>query len=149
MPALLLGLALAAPVRAELPRQKFLTFDAAETIGRAAYAACDRAGYDVTVLVVDRANQPMVLLRDDRAANGTAEMVRLKANSVMAFGLPSGDYAKFGPPLLPTMTNGAGALPIKVGNELIGAVAVSGAPEGAKDVACAQAGLAKAADKLK
>ena len=45
--------------------------------------------------------------------------------------------------------NAQGGVPIKVGDQTIGAVAVSGAPGGDKDVACANAGLAKAADRLK
>jgi uncharacterized protein GlcG (DUF336 family) len=35
------------------------------------------------------------------------------------------------------------------GEQLIGAVSLSGAPAGDKDAACATAGLAKVADKLK
>ena len=42
-----------------------------------------------------------------------------------------------------------GGVPIKVGNEVIGAVGVSGAPGGEKDEACANAGIAKVADSLK
>jgi uncharacterized protein GlcG (DUF336 family) len=42
-----------------------------------------------------------------------------------------------------------GALPIKVGDEVIGAVGVSGSPGGDKDEICAKAGLDKAADQLK
>jgi uncharacterized protein GlcG (DUF336 family) len=37
---------------------------------------------------------------------------------------------------------------IKVGNEVIGAVGVSGAPGGEKDEACANAGIAKVAASL-
>jgi uncharacterized protein GlcG (DUF336 family) len=40
-------------------------------------------------------------------------------------------------------------VPIKVGTATIGAVAVSGAPGGDKDAACANAALAKVADRLK
>jgi uncharacterized protein GlcG (DUF336 family) len=42
-----------------------------------------------------------------------------------------------------------GALPIKVGNETIGAVGVSGAPGGDKDEACAKAGIEKVTADLK
>ena len=41
-----------------------------------------------------------------------------------------------------------GGLPVQVGGSLIGAVGVSGAPEGATDEACANAGLAKVAEYL-
>jgi uncharacterized protein GlcG (DUF336 family) len=42
-----------------------------------------------------------------------------------------------------------GALPIKVGNDTIGAIGVSGAPGGDKDEACAKAAIDKVADQLK
>ena len=42
-----------------------------------------------------------------------------------------------------------GALPIKVGNETIGSVGVSGAPGGEKDEACAKVGIEKVAGELK
>jgi len=46
-------------------------------------------------------------------------------------------------------TYSQGALPIKIGDEVIGAAGVSGAPGGDKDEACAKAGLDKVADQLK
>jgi uncharacterized protein GlcG (DUF336 family) len=42
-----------------------------------------------------------------------------------------------------------GALPIKVGDDVIGAIGVSGAPGGDKDEVCAKAGIDKVADQLK
>jgi uncharacterized protein GlcG (DUF336 family) len=42
-----------------------------------------------------------------------------------------------------------GALPIKVGDDVVGAVGVSGSPGGEKDAVCAQAGIDKVADELK
>ena len=46
-------------------------------------------------------------------------------------------------------TGVAGGVPIRLGNDAIGAVGVSGAVGGDKDEACANAGIAKVADKLK
>jgi uncharacterized protein GlcG (DUF336 family) len=118
-------------------------------------AACRTNGYKVTVLIVDAGNVQKAFLRDDGAANATVEVARMKANSVMAFGRPSGPPANLPPgtpappPVLPGTINAMGGVPIKVNDQLIGAVAVSGAPGGDKDAACANAGLAKVADKLK
>jgi uncharacterized protein GlcG (DUF336 family) len=42
-----------------------------------------------------------------------------------------------------------GGVPIRVGNEVIGAVGVSGAPGGEKDEVCANAGIAKVEAALK
>jgi uncharacterized protein GlcG (DUF336 family) len=41
-----------------------------------------------------------------------------------------------------------GGVPIKVGDQAIGAIGVSGAPGGDKDEACANAGIAKISDRL-
>jgi uncharacterized protein GlcG (DUF336 family) len=52
------------------------------------------------------------------------------------------------PPVEGTIDMGGG-VPIFAGGEVIGAIAVSGAPGWDQDEACAKAGLAKVADKLK
>ncbi len=138
-----------------LPTQKVLTIDVAQTIAQDAMAQCRANGYKVTVTVVDGANIMKAFLRDDGAGMATVEVGRMKANSVMAFGRPSGPPANLPPgtpappPVLPGTINAMGGVPIKVGDQLIGAVSVSGAPGGDKDAACANAALAKVADKLK
>ncbi len=138
-----------------LPTQKVLTIDVAETIAQESMAKCRADGYKVTVTVVDSANVLKAFLRDDGASMATVEVGRMKANSVMAFGRPSGPPANLPPgqpappPVLPGTINAMGGVPIKVGDQLIGAVSVSGAPGGDKDAACANAALAKVADKLK
>ena len=110
-------------------------------------------GHSVTV--VDSANNLKAFLRDDGAAMATVEIGRMKINSVMAFGRASGPPANLPagapipPPILPGTINAEGGLPIKVGDQLIGAVSVSGAPGGDKDAVCGNAGLAKVVDKLK
>ena len=138
-----------------LPTQKMLTIDVAQTLAQEAMMKCRADGYKVTVTVVDGANNLKAFLRDDGAAMATVEIGRMKNNSVMAFGRPSGPPANLPagapvpPPILPGTINAMGGLPIKVGDQLIGAVSVSGAPGGDKDAACANAGLAKVADRLK
>ena len=138
-----------------LPSQKVLTLDVAQTIAHEALMACRANGYKVTVTVVDGANVMKALLRDDGAGMATVEVGRMKANSVMAFGRPSGPPANLPPgtpappPVLPGTINAQGGVPIRVDGQLIGAVSVSGAPGGDKDAACANAALEKVADKLK
>ena len=139
----------------ELPTQKLLTIELAQTIAQEAMAKCRADGYKVTVTVVDHANVLKAFLRDDGSNQVTIEVGRMKANYVMAYGrasappanLPAG--APVPAPIMPGTTYAAGGVPIKVGNQLIGAVSVSGAPGGERDAACANAGLAKVADKLK
>jgi uncharacterized protein GlcG (DUF336 family) len=138
-----------------LPTQKMLTIDVAQSIAQDAMAKCRADGYKVIVTVVDSANILKAFLRDDGAPMATVEVGRMKANSVMAFGRPSGPPANLPagtpapPPVLPGTINAMGGVPIKVGDQLIGAVSVSGAPGGDKDAAFANAALAKVADKLK
>jgi uncharacterized protein GlcG (DUF336 family) len=138
-----------------LPTQKVLTIEVAQAIAQDAMAQCRINGYKVTVTVVDHANVLKAFLRDDGAGMATVEVGRMKANSVMAFGRPSGPPANLPagtpapPPVLPGTINAMGGVPIKVGDQLIGAVSVSGAPGGDKDAACANAALIKVADKLK
>jgi len=138
-----------------LPSQKMLTIDLAQTIAQEAMAKCRADGYKVTVTVVDSSNLIKALLRDDGAARATVEIGRMKNNSVMAFGRASGPPANLPPgapvpaPILPGTINAMGGVPIKVGDQLIGSVSVSGAPGGDKDASCANAALAKVADRLK
>jgi len=149
------GLSACALAQEGLPTQKVLTIDVAQTIAHEAMTQCRANGYKVTVTVVDGANMLKAFLRDDGAGMATIEVGRMKANSVMAFGRPSGPPPNLPagtpppPPVLPGTINAMGGIPIKVGDQLIGAVSVSGAPGGEKDAACANAALAKVADKLK
>ena len=132
-----------------------LTLDLAQTIAQEALAKCRADGYKVSVTVVDHANMLKAFLRDDGSNNVTVEVGRMKTNFVMAYGRPSGPPAnllrarRFRLPPVPNIIYAEGGVPIKVGNQLIGAVSVSGAPGGDKDAACANAALAKVADKLK
>ena len=150
-----LAIASAAVVFAQLPTQKMLTVDVAQTIAQEAMMKCRADGYKVTVMVVDSANMVKALLRDDGAGMATVEVARMKNNTVMSFGRPSGPPpnlapgAPVPPPILPGTINAMGGVPIKVGDQVIGAVSVSGAPGGDKDAACANAALAKVTDKLK
>jgi uncharacterized protein GlcG (DUF336 family) len=95
-------------------------------------------------------------LRDDNASPHTFENSQRKAYTARTFRVPSAEFATrmAGDPVkaqlaLPGVIALAGALPIKVGDEIIGAVGVSGAPGGEKDEACAKTGIDKVADQLK
>jgi uncharacterized protein GlcG (DUF336 family) len=140
---------------AQLPSTKILTLDAAQAIAQGAMEKCRADGYKVTVLVVDGLNAPKAMIRDDGATAATTEVARMKATATMLYNRPSGPAqppppGQAAPPAtIPGTINAQGGVPIKVGEATIGAVAVSGAPGGDKDVACANAGVAKASDKLK
>lgn len=147
--------ALATSALAQLPSTKILTLDVAQSIAQEAMAKCRADGFKVTVLVVDGLNATKAMLRDDGAAASTTEMARMKATSTMLYNRPSGpaNPPPPGTPAPPAVIAGTvnvqGGVPIKVGDATIGAVAVSGAPGGDKDVVCANAALAKVADRLR
>jgi uncharacterized protein GlcG (DUF336 family) len=135
---------------------KALTVDLAQAIAQESMAACRGNGFKVSVIVVDSGNFVKAILRDDGARPATVEIGRMKAYTVIVnAGAPSGPPANLPAgqpvpaPLVPGTVNVMGGVPIKVGDELVGAVAVSGAPGGEKDAACANTALAKVADKLK
>src|SRR5229473_7168995 len=140
---------------AQLPTTKVLTMDVAEIIAQAAMAKCRADGYKVTVLVVDGLNAPKAMIRDDGATASTTEVAKMKATATMLYNRPSGPAqppppGQAAPPATIAGTiNAQGGVPIKFGDVTIGAVAVSGAPGGDKDVACANAGITKVAGKLK
>src|SRR5580765_6179131 len=147
--------ALSTSAAAQLPTSKVLTMDVAEIIAQAAMARCRADGYKVTVLVVDSLNAPKAMLRDDGATASTTEVAKMKARATMLYNRPSGPATPpppgtVNPPAtIPGTINAQGGVPIKVGEATIGAVAVSGAPGGDKDAACANAALAKVADRLR
>ena len=150
-----LAAASAAVAFAQLPSTKMLTVDVAQAIAQESMMKCRADGYKVTVRVVDAGNVLKAFVRDDGAMPGTVEIARMKANSVIMFGRASGPPANapagapIPPPVLPGTINFMGGVPIQAGGQTIGVVAVSGAPGGDKDAACANFALTKLADKLK
>jgi uncharacterized protein GlcG (DUF336 family) len=138
----------------ELLTEKAISVDMAQAMAQAALAQCRANGYRVTATVLDSGGNLKVVIRDDGAALVTVDLSHRKAYSAVAFRRTSGETAKaFGamspPPNVAGTVMLAGGVPIKVGNDTIGAIGVSGAPGGDKDEACANAGIAKVADKLK
>src|SRR6516164_1892568 len=151
-----LACALASPARAQLLNEKSLSAATAMTIAQTALETCTKQGYHVSVHVLGRNGEVLVAVRGDGAPPHTMENSQRKAYTARTFRMPSGEFAqrvKDNPTVSAVHLSGViaaqGALPIKVGDDVIGAVGVSGAPGGEKDEACAKAGLDKVADQLK
>jgi uncharacterized protein GlcG (DUF336 family) len=153
-----IGLAcvLASPASAELLTHKDLSAKITMTIAETAMATCTANGYRVSVTVVGRNGEVLLQWRGDNSSPHTMENSLKKAYTARTFRIPSGEMAKrfkdnpqLGAVFLSNVTTARGALPIKVGEEVIGAAGVSGAPGGEKDEACVKAGLDKVADQLK
>jgi uncharacterized protein GlcG (DUF336 family) len=146
----------AVPAKAELLTQKTLSTPIALAIAQAAYESCVQAGHRVSVTVVGGEGQILISIRGDGASPHTLENSQRKAYTSRTFRTTSGEFAqrvKDNPTLGVVNLSGVialqGALPIKAGDNVIGAVGVSGAPGGDKDEACAKSGIDKVADQLK
>jgi uncharacterized protein GlcG (DUF336 family) len=147
---------LAMPAGAQLLTEKSLSAAMAIAIAQTALETCTKEGYHVSVHVVGLNGEVLVAMRGDDAPPHTMENSERKAYTARTFRIPSGEFAqrvKENPTLSAVHLTGIiaaqGALPIKVGDEVIGAVGVSGAPGGEKDEACAKAGIEKIAGQLK
>ena len=134
--------------------QRSLSLPIAKTIAEAALAACKSHGFATAVVVVDRAGQVMVTLRDEQASVATLEMARRKAYTARVFGNTLEFQKRTEDARYAAQRDVAdilalgGGVPIQVGNETIGGVASSGAGQ-EQDDACAKAGVSKAAGLLK
>jgi uncharacterized protein GlcG (DUF336 family) len=145
---------LAVPAQAQLITHRDLSYPIARTIAEAAIESCGAKGYAVSAVVVDRAGDMMVAMRADNAGPHTMENAR-KAHTARSFRTATSAYAKRydNDPVvrqqvtLPSVIAIPGGLPVKVGDDVIGGVGVSGSP--GVDEPCVQAGLDKVADLLK
>jgi len=138
-----------------LPRRD-LSYSIAKTIAETAIENCTAGGYRVSAVVVDRDGETIVALRGDNASPHAMENARRKAYTALSFRTSTTAYAKRladGDPVareqvtLPNVIAIPGGLPIKVGDDFIGGVGLSGSP--GVDEPCVQAGLEKVADQLK
>src|SRR2546423_1286271 len=154
--ALPLVCGLSGPASAQLLNQKAIPAAMAITIAQTVIDTCKTNGFAVSVSVVGRSGELILQVRGDGAGPHTVENSFKKAYTSRTFRSSSGDFAKRlqDNPLLPlihlsNVVAAQGALPIKAGDDVIGAVGVSGAPGGEKDEVCAKAGIDKVADQLK
>jgi uncharacterized protein GlcG (DUF336 family) len=124
---------------------------ASETI-----AACAKQGYHETAQVVDADGVVIATLRGDVAGAHTLDSALYKAYTAASFKndtLALAERAKGEDSIqalstLPHVMFFGGGVPIKLGDETIGAIGASGAPGGKLDDACARAGLDKIKDRL-
>jgi uncharacterized protein GlcG (DUF336 family) len=124
------------------------------TIAETALAEC---GDHASVAIVDRTGRLKVFLQGDNAAPHNIELARRKAYTSQTFGRTSLEWAQrtessniSGQRMLTDVITQQGGVPIKFGDETIGGVGLSGAPNGGQqEEACAKAGIAKVADQLK
>src|ERR1700730_8863492 len=137
-----------------LVTQKNIPLAMAQTIANAALTKCESMGFKVSVVVVDRDGLPIVMLRGDGSGLHTPEGADRKAYTARTFSQPSAAFTKrmlddpnsVGSRQYSRVLALSGGLPIKAGDDVVGAVGVSGSP--GKDDICSQAGIDKVADLL-
>jgi uncharacterized protein GlcG (DUF336 family) len=151
--ALAAGAASAQAVRSE----RNMSLELANRLAADTVAACTAGGYQVSAAVVDRAGQLRALQRADNAGPHTLASAQAKAYtsaSAKNTTLAMMDNAQKNPAAanlvhMPGFLLLGGGVPVKAGNEVIGAIGVGGAPGGHLDEQCATAALDKAKDLLK
>jgi uncharacterized protein GlcG (DUF336 family) len=138
---------------AQVLTERNLSIQMALTIAQTALAACTPR---VSVAVVDRTGRLKVFLQGDGAAPHNIELARRKAYTALTFRRTSLEWAKRtetqnqGQRMLADVVSQQGGVPINIGDETIGAVGLSGAPNGGQqEEDCGKAGIAKVADQLK
>jgi uncharacterized protein GlcG (DUF336 family) len=151
----------ASAVQAQTPApavrtEKNISLALANQIAAEAVAACAANGYNVAATVVDRAGTVRAVQRADNAGPHTLASSERKAwtsasakNATQAMmegsqKNPGGANVVY----LPGFLLLGGGVPVKAGNEVIGAVGVGGAPGGHLDDQCANAGIEKVKAQL-
>jgi uncharacterized protein GlcG (DUF336 family) len=137
--------------------ERNMSLDLANQIATTTVATCATNGYAVTATVVDRAGSVRAVQRADNAGPHTLAASQQKAftsASAKNTTLAMMEGAQKNPAAanlvyIPGFLLVGGGVPIKVGNEVIGAVGVGGAPGGHLDEQCALAAIDKVKDLLK
>ncbi len=125
--------------------QQTLTFEQAETAVAAAEAEARRNGWNLSIVVTDADGVPLLVTRRGGSSTRTYSIAMAKTRTVLAAGMPSGDYGKglADGTITDTIPNGItfeGGYPIRVGGVTVGVMSASGA-RGSEDAQVVRAGL--------
>ncbi len=136
-----------------------LGIDLALAAAQAALEAARSRGYRVAVAVADRSGHLLVLLRDDGGGPHLLDGARRKAFTAVSAHSRTSALSKAvdersGEPdphlvFLENVLMVGGGVPIHAGDEIVGAIGVSGSPGSIHDEECADAGIAVIAASLK
>jgi uncharacterized protein GlcG (DUF336 family) len=145
-----------APATAQALTQRNMSLEIARALADGSIACAKADGYNVSVAVVDRAGDMVLLMRGNMANPHNAELARKKAYTARTYGVSTMEFRN--------RTNGTdlegqrelvdiiplgGGLPVMIGNERIGGLGLSGAPTQEADDKCAAQALKGAAAMLK
>jgi uncharacterized protein GlcG (DUF336 family) len=150
---LISGMAMAQGVRVE----KNITLALANEAASAAVEACLAKGWLVSVAIVDRAGVLKALQRADGAGFHTVDAARrkaytsasMRANTSAILENIKNNPASANLIQIDNLLILGGGMPIRAGDEVIGAIGIGGAPGGHLDDQCAEAAIAKIKERLK
>ena len=116
----------------QLAVKKVLSLELARRVAEAAKSFARERGWPITVAIVDAGGALVYFERADGIAAGTVQVALLKAQTAVAFEVPSKNLEEAvaagltGLVALPGIAPFEGAVPIRVDGQMIGAIAVSG-----------------------
>lgn len=146
----------AAPASAQLLAERNISLQAARALADASIACARKSGYDVSVAIVDRAGDLKLLMKGDLANPHNAELARRKAYTARTYGVTTMEFRNRtrgtdleGQRELVDIIPLGGGVPIIAGNERVGGLGLSGAPDQEGDDKCAHEALKSAASQLK
>ncbi len=121
------------PQEQGLLTQKAISADMALAMVRGALEKCRADNYRVSVHVLDVDGQVKASARDDGSSEVNYEVSRRKAYTALTYKRPSSEMEKAmanmsAGRIIPDTFMVGGGVPVKVGNDTIGAIGVGGAP---------------------
>ncbi len=140
----------------ERPLPRAPSIDLALEAAKAIVAACK--GYHVGVSVIDSSGTPKLYYIPDGTDGSHAYTGFRKAYTALTFKMPTsqvGPLTKTDPAVAakvkadPNLLTFAGGMLLRAGDQIVGAVGVSGAEPSAKDEECGMAGINKIKDRLR
>jgi len=147
----------AAALSSGVLQERNVSLALAQDIARGVVEACAGRNFNVAATVVDRAGVVRAALRADRAGPHTLEASRAKAftsasirnatSAVLAAVEQNPAQRNLGQ--IQGFLLVGGGVPIRAGEEVIGAVGVGGAPSGQINEECANAGIERVRDRLR
>lgn len=146
-----------APVyAAEVRQEKVISLALANAAVAAAVETCQTKGWLVSAAVVDRAGHIKAVQRADGAGPHTVDSSRRKAYTSASLRASTSELvqtlqknsAAAGLAQIDGLLILGGGMPIRVGDDVVGAIGVGGAPGGHLDDQCAQAGIDKVQEQL-
>ena len=122
------------PKPSELPSKKTLNLAALKTMVAAAEAEAARRGVEVSICIVDESGNVLFFQKADGTGLNTIQFAQKKARHAAIYRQPSkvaADRVKAGDLAVlafPDSFPNQGGLPIKIGDQILGGIGVSGAP---------------------